>query len=143
MKKLKKILLIDDDEINNFINVHILQKLNIAEKIKVAKNGKEALDFIKDTCGPNDLICPEFIILDYKMPVMDGIEFLENLHKLKFQNWHEVIFLALAAHLKEDTIEELRRLGVQEFTSKPLSEELIMELYGKYWAQKAETKRNN
>ena len=134
MKKLREILLIDDDPINNFINKRLLDKLSIADSVKIARNGNEALEYIKSGCLPDELICPEFIILDNNMPVMDGIEFLETLNKEDFINRDEVIILALVASAKEEEIEKFKELGVQEFTFKPLSEETVMEVYQRYWA---------
>lgn len=129
-------MLIDDDEINNFINSKLLENLGIAETVKVCKNGKEGLEYILKSCQPNELICPEFIILDNQMPVMDGLEFLENLNESHFQNRQEVIILVLVANTRQEEIEHYKVLGVNEFSYKPLSKELIMEIYDKYWKKK-------
>jgi CheY-like chemotaxis protein len=134
MRKLKTILLIDDDPINNFINLRLLEKLAIADFVKVVRNGKEGIDFIKTACKPEERICPEFIILDNHMPVMDGIEFMEQLNKENFINRDEVVILALAATYTEEDMEKLRNLGVQEFTNKPLSKEIVLEICQRYWA---------
>jgi CheY-like chemotaxis protein len=134
MRKLKTILLIDDDPINNFINKRLLEKLAIADYVKVVRNGKEGIDFIKTACEPDKMICPEFIILDNQMPVMDGIEFMEQFNKENYINREEVVILALAASYTEEEMEKLRKLGVQEFTNKPLSKEIVLEICQRYWA---------
>ncbi len=134
MRKLNKILLIDDDKINNYLNEILLQDLNIAEEIKVVLNGQLALDYILDSCKSTQKICPELIILDHYMPVMDGIEFMEALNKEDFINRANVVFILLAIHSTKEDIETFKKLGVQEFTSKPLSKETVLEVYHKYWA---------
>jgi CheY-like chemotaxis protein len=134
MRKLKTILLIDDDPINNYINKRLLEKLAIADSVKVVRNGKEGIDFIKTACKPDEMMCPEFIILDNQMPVMDGMEFMENLNKENFINRDEVVILCLAAASTEVDIEKLKKLGVQEFTNKPLSKEIVLEICQRYWA---------
>ena len=47
MSKLSAILLIDDDETTNFLNEHLLTKLDIADHILVARNGEEALRLLE------------------------------------------------------------------------------------------------
>ncbi len=46
MKKLKQILLADDDKANNFLNVCLLEEMGIAEQITVLLNGKQALEYL-------------------------------------------------------------------------------------------------
>jgi CheY-like chemotaxis protein len=133
MRKIKKILLIDDDKINNFINKGILTKLNIAEEIVALTNGKLALDYIKENCFSNHKVCPHFIILDHLMPVMDGIDFMEELNNLKFKEKEQSKILLLASHATEEDIEVYNELGIDDYTPKPLSEEIVIELWKKYW----------
>lgn len=134
MKKLRKILLVDDDDVNNFINARLIDKLQITESIKITKNGKEALDFVTERCVPKDLICPELIILDSRMPVMDGSEFLKALNSLNLSNRSNIIIVALTANFRNEDMEKYKHLGVNEFSSKPLSEKLLLNLYETYWA---------
>lgn len=133
MRKIKKILLIDDDEINNFINKGILTKLNIAEEIVTLTNGKLALNYIQENCFSNHNVCPHFIILDHLMPVMDGIDFMEELNSLKFKEKEQSKILLLASHATEEDIEVYTELGIDDHTPKPLSEEIVIELWKKYW----------
>lgn len=130
MKKLKKIMLVDDDFINNYINEKLLNKLELAEQVVVLKNGKEGLDFLKEN---SEGVCPELIFLDNQMPVMDGVEFMENLKKINFRNFKEVVVMLLVATVNDSDIEKYKELGVNEFTSKPLSEKVILDTVNKYW----------
>jgi CheY-like chemotaxis protein len=76
MKTLKCILLVDDDEINNIICYSHINRLGIAEKIQTARNGLNALNFLRRYHIQYRSL-PELIILDIEMPVMDGMEFLK------------------------------------------------------------------
>lgn len=134
MRKLKEVLLVDDDEVNNFVSMRLLEKLEISEVVLLAKNGKEALDTIQKKCSP-DFVCPEFIILDHQMPVMDGIEFMEHLNNMNFSNRNKIVILILAAASKQEDLDKFKKLGVTEFTSKPLSEKTVVNVYKKYWAK--------
>ncbi|SDM65296.1 two-component system, response regulator YesN [Catalinimonas alkaloidigena] len=133
MRKLHKILLVDDDEINNYLNTTILKDLDIAETISVALNGKQALEYLLDHCDQPARTCPELVIFDHHMPVMDGLEMIRTLHEKGFMQRANMVFLLLGIRAKQEVIEEFLRLGVQEFTDKPLEEQTVLEAYHKYW----------
>lgn len=140
MKKLNTILLIDDDQINNYLNEVLLKELGIAQAVKVVLNGKQALEYLLDHCEATHKsehkrsFCPELIIFDHHMPVMDGMEFIQALNQIGFVNRQEVVFILLAIHTAQEDIEAFKGLGVQEFTNKPLSKEIVMDAYHKYFA---------
>ena len=133
MKKLKQVLLADDDKANNFLNVCLLEEMGIAEEITVLLNGKEALEYLLAP-EADDKPPPELVILDHLMPVMDGLELMRELYRTGFTERKEVVFLLLAAHSSPKAIEEFKRLGVQEYTTKPLSEEVVLRAWQKYLA---------
>ncbi len=80
-------------------------------------------------------MCPELIIFDHHMPIMDGMEFIKALNDIGFVNREEVVFILLAIDSKKEDIEEFQRLGVQEFTYKPLSEKTVLDAYHKNFAR--------
>jgi len=82
MQKIDNVLFVDDDEITNYLNVRLVQKLKIANKIKVATNGLEAMDLIKKNRNQGEN-CPNLIFLDLNMPLMDGFQFLETFSQLE------------------------------------------------------------
>ncbi|WP_242929122.1 response regulator [Pontibacter vulgaris] len=132
--KLKEVLIIDDDMTANYLNERIVTELQIADHVKILTNGKDGLDYILEKCADNKETCPELIILDHFMPLMDGLELMETLHKSgKLENMRAV-FLLLAIHTNIKDLKRFKMLGVQEFTNKPLSREKLLESYQKYWA---------
>ena len=81
MKRLKKILLIDDDEITCFLEKSLLEDLEVAEEIVCIDGGHEALEYIQECLRSGS--SPSLIFLDINMPGMDGFEFLERLDSLE------------------------------------------------------------
>lgn len=133
MKKLNLILLVDDDPTSNFLNKRLLQDLQMTEEIKVLTNGKMALDYMLENCHSSAKACPQLIILDHHMPLMDGLELMIALHQSGILAKRQIVFLLLAIDTRQEDKEAFRRLGVQEFTSKPLSKKTVLDAYKKYW----------
>ena len=126
-KKLKCVLLVDDDGTTNFINYRIIYKLNIAEKIHTEINGEKALNFLQFYSENNNNNCPELIILDLKMPVLDGFGVLEYLQIKKFANKDKVKIIVLTTSMYADDLQSLKRFNV-EYIAKPLTEKKFLNL---------------
>lgn len=116
-------MLIDDDEITNFINESILRKLNVAREIKVVKNGLEGLKFI--TSWQEHNLCPDLILLDLHMPVMDGFEFMGSFNELEFENKEQVQIAVLTSSENPKDLELARELGIKHYFKKPFKEETL------------------
>jgi CheY-like chemotaxis protein len=125
MTRIQTALLVDDDHINNFINERLIKKLDFCEEIVIKNNGREALAFIEERCRENK--CPDFIILDNKMPIMDGEEFMKAFNKLNISH-DKVLVLLVTANSSPHDIDKYKILGIKEFTQKPLTEKLIIDL---------------
>ena len=123
MSKLSAILLIDDDETTNFLNEHLLTKLDIADHILVARNGEEALRLLAEVCVPASPNCPELILLDLNMPVMSGIGFLEAFQPAPPAPPIHVVILTTTMHPHD--LARLRALPHAGLLQKPLTREKI------------------
>jgi CheY-like chemotaxis protein len=126
MNKIKTILLVDDDSINNFINRKLLEKMEVAEEIKIVNNGEEGIKCLYDHCFETKM-SPELILLDINMPVMDGFEFITTFNELQFQNKSEVTIAVLTTSSNPKDRDKMERLGVKNYLSKPLTEIKIRE----------------
>jgi CheY-like chemotaxis protein len=123
---MKRILLIDDDGINNFINERLFKKVNVASHIEVRRNGREALEYLYQMCAVKEE-CPELIVIDINMPEMNGFEFLDEFAKIEMMNKHNTRVIMLSTSSSQRDIQRLRELHI-ELVRKPLSEEKIREL---------------
>lgn len=133
MHKLRHILLVDDDTINNFINEKLLKKLNSADKITVALNGEEAIKFLDNINSDDENDYPDLILLDINMPVMDGFEFLEKYKNLDFPNKQSVIIVMLTTSTNPNDTEKLNKSGISGYINKPLTEEKITGLISEHF----------
>jgi CheY-like chemotaxis protein len=132
-KKLNCVLLVDDNESDNFLHRKVLEKSGIADHIEVVMNGKEALDFItgkgKGGKGVSPCSPPELIFLDINMPVMDGWEFLEEYQKLDDIKKGGLVIIMLTTSLNPDDRKIAEKIiGVNGFKYKQLTLEMINEI---------------
>jgi CheY-like chemotaxis protein len=115
----KKVLLVDDSEAINVMNSYFFRKCSSDLEIVVARNGKEALAILE---RPDHLLLPDLVILDLKMPVLDGLEVLEYLDsaEFNFQDSLKIILLSTSMN-PEDTRRIEKYPFVINYLVKPLS----------------------
>ena len=128
----KYVMLIDDNEIDIFINSKMLEGCNFSENIYTHTSGSSALEFLRniEKTGKSayDLF-PEVIFLDLNMPLMDGFQFLEEYKQLAISSKIDTKVILLTA--TEDEAELNAAKGVDKISNvfiKPLREETIARL---------------
>jgi CheY-like chemotaxis protein len=127
MQKIKNVLLVDDDPASNFLTQLLLEDMDIVEQISVTTNGKEALDYVKAHCGQNT--CPDLILLDINMPLMNGFEFLDHFQHLPVDHPIQVVMLTSSASPKD--VEKAQSYKISDFVNKPLTEEKLQSIFDK------------
>lgn len=130
MKKLNKILIIDDDEISNFLFVELIQQLSVARTHKFITDAKEGLEYlVKCFSSINEQNSPpDIIFLDFRMPVMDGKEFIEELNNKKLQCFHWFNIIIISSGINQKDKDYFLNLGVKGFLEKPMTEEKILNV---------------
>lgn len=117
------ILLIDDDNITNFLNKKIILNSGLADSIEAFDSGNEAIRYIHEILdGTLSKPVPELILLDIMMPVMDGFDVLDELQKLPAATKENMRVIMLSSSL--DKRDQNRAMGyemVADFLSKPLT----------------------
>jgi CheY-like chemotaxis protein len=126
MDKVKlNILLVDDDNINNYVSENIIKKMNIAGHIEKKLNGKEALEYIKEESPRNgEDKQPDLILIDINMPIMDGLEFLEAFNNISKKN-KIVVYLMHTAPLTPMQKQRIDRIYLSGNIEKPLTKEKL------------------
>jgi CheY-like chemotaxis protein len=127
MSIFKKVLLIDDDYINNFMNELLLQDMKVAEEVVTLTNGQDALKYVMNTATDANT-CPELILLDINMPVMNGFEFLEELTRLETCAMENMSVVMLSSSYNKKDVDEARKYNVAAYFNKPLTEDKIQDL---------------
>jgi CheY-like chemotaxis protein len=123
---MKNVLLVDDDDIFNFINKKTIQKLGLASEIHTVVNGQDAINLINEYFQKS-LMIPDIILLDINMPIMDGFGFIEAFNKLSLPGIEKVKIIIVSSSDNPDDIDRAKKLGVSQFLTKPISHLQLME----------------
>lgn len=135
MKTMPYILLIEDNEQDEILTIKALEKNKVLNDIKVARDGAEALDmlFCPETPVYMEEI-PQLILLDLKLPKIDGLEVLKNIRSNPRTKLIPVVILTTS---KEDSdLLSGYELGANSYVRKPVNfhefSEAVKSL-GTYW----------
>lgn len=132
-----EILLVEDNPNDVKLALHAFQKHNLANAIQVARDGVEALDFLFGTgsfAGRDISLRPKVVLLDLKLPLIDGIEVLQRLRSDPRTQTLPVV--VLTSSREEPDIEKCYRLGVNSYIVKPVDFDQFLEVskqLGFYW----------
>ncbi|WP_264564247.1 response regulator [Flavobacterium sp. N3904] len=117
----KTIWVIDDDPIYQIIVDKIIKKSELFSAVSSFKNGKEAIDAIKNVLENKETL-PGIILLDINMPIMDGWEFMEELVLLKSQiNGSIQIYIVSSSIALEDKSKAKNYPEIIAYLSKPIN----------------------
>lgn len=130
--KHNSVMLIDDNDIDNFINEKVIKGFGFAENVYVHSGSKSALEFLKNLeqlkNSPVELI-PSFIFLDINMPIMDGFYFLEEFEKFSSKFKTAIKIVMLTTSLNQLDVERVKSFkSVVGFLNKPLVEKNLVNL---------------
>ncbi len=130
MTDLRAILLIEDNPDDERLTIRALRQGNIANPILVARNGEEALTML---FSANPL--PSVVLLDLKLPKIDGLEVLRRIRA--HEPTHLLPVVVLTSSSEERDIVESYSLGANSYVRKPVGFEQFTEAVrqlGLYWA---------
>ena len=121
MKKFKKILLVDDDQLSSWTSKFILEELDLAEEVVQAPNGQQAIDLLTQA-DAEGRPAPDMILLDLEMPVMDGLEFIEHLPKKDYYRQLLNRIVMITSSLNPYHERTAKAMGVKWYLHRPLCE---------------------
>ncbi len=126
------ILLVEDNSDDEILALRALKKNNIFNEIKIARDGAEALDYLDEIAAGGDL--PEVILLDLKLPKINGLEVLKAIRRNPRTQLLPVVILT-SSDEEKDRIHGYQ-LGANSYIRKPVDFNqfvaTVQEL-GSYW----------
>jgi CheY-like chemotaxis protein len=128
MKKVKRILVIDDENVSTFLSQWILEQMAIAQEVVHLPNGREALNMLTLESSLGQPL-PDLILLDLEMPVMDGLEFLRELPGVDHLNRLLPRIVVTTGSVNPVHRKAVESLGVRWYISRPLSEEKLRPVF--------------
>lgn len=132
-----EILLVEDNKDDEALTLHALKKYNVTNQIHVVRDGAEALEFIfcTDRYAQRRISDrPKVILLDIKLPLVDGLEVLKRIKEDPRTRTIPVVMLTSSR--EERDLLESYRLGVNSYITKPVDFDQFTEAaraLGMYW----------
>src|ERR1700733_10973439 len=130
MSESKLILLVEDDPDHELLTIRALKKSNIANDVRVARDGEEAINLL---FGENP-VHPQVILLDLKLPKVDGLEVLRRIRESDTTRMLPVVILTSSD--EERDVVRSYQLGVNSYIRKPVNFNDFAEAtrqLGMYW----------
>lgn len=141
--KNKVILLAEDNPDDVQLTLRALKKSKIMNEVVIAQDGVEALDYLFGTgkhMGRDTKVLPQVVLLDLKMPRMDGLEVLQRIRSDERTKLLPVVVLTTSSEDKDRV--ESYKLGANSYVRKPVDfnqfAEAVNQL-GLYWLVLNET----
>lgn len=131
MNKLKKIFIIDDDQISSFLTKRIVDSCSMVEESQTFNQSEKALLCIKKAMSEQTDL-PDLILLDINMPILDGWDFINELQKTP--NYKPIPIVVLSSSIyKEDQDKSQTYPEIQGYLIKPLTlvkfDKIIQQLF--------------
>jgi len=125
------ILMVEDNSMDEELTLRELNKYHLTNRIQVVRDGQEALEYIFCTDINHQ---PNVILLDIKLPLIDGLEVLRRIKQDQRTRTIPVVMLT-SSHEERDLVESYR-LGVNSYIVKPVDFNQFKEsarAMGMYW----------
>src|SRR5579875_197697 len=134
MTATRMILLVEDDPDHELLTIRALNKSNIANDVRVARDGEEAIAMLFGD-GPEALASlPQVVLLDLKLPKVEGLEVLRRIRESERTRMLPVVVLTSSD--EESDIVRSYKLGVNSYIRKPVNFSDFAEAtskLGMYW----------
>ena len=133
----KTLLLVEDNPDDEALTLRALRRHNLANEIIVARDGQEALDYLfgeGEYSGRDSRELPQVILLDLKLPKLDGLQVLEQMRANPLTSRVPVVVLT-SSNAEQDMLRSYD-LGANSYVRKPVDFEQFLEAarqLGLYW----------
>lgn len=125
MIKLSSVLLVDDDPLTNDLNERLLRQLGVADQYLAAADGLDALASLRRLAADAHPSSPVLVLLDVKMPRMDGMAFVDAYQQLPESQQQAVVIVMHTASMSSVDLGRIESLPIAGLVSKPLTKEKL------------------
>jgi CheY-like chemotaxis protein len=115
-----RVLVVEDDVVSRLLLNEILKEMEV--KITFARNGQEAVDQVKEDSDTID-----FILMDLKMPILNGFEATTAIRKLGFTK----PIIAQTAYASKEDHEKVSTGGFDAYIAKPVKKDILLDILRK------------
>jgi CheY-like chemotaxis protein len=132
--RVRPILLVEDNPMDLDLTCQALEEASVANPIMTCRDGEEALRYMEEHQSPNDSQLPILVLLDLRLPKVDGIEVLR--HARSHVVWKQVPVVMLTTSREDKDIEAAYVLGVNSYIVKPVDSSAfadVMKTIKVYW----------
>lgn len=130
--KHENVLLLDDSELDNFINKKIIESAHFSKNIYINSSGKSALEFLQNVMEMkdfSDIVFPEIIFIDLNMPIINGFQFIELLKNASLNKDKACKLVVLTSSMHPDDKKRITDISKEIiFLNKPLTEDMLNSL---------------
>ncbi|MBT3242615.1 MAG: response regulator [Bacteroidetes bacterium] len=126
------ILLVEDNPVDIDLSLRAFKKQNITNPVDIARDGEEALEYIKKWDAGRQI--PIVILLDLKLPKLDGLQVLEAYKKHPIYNTIPVVVLTTSSDNRD--VERAYKIGANSYIIKPVNFTKFVEVASQielYW----------
>lgn len=128
------ILLVEDNPRDEALTLRALKKNKIVNRVEVARDGTQALEYLFGSSGGEERTLPQVVLLDLKLPKVDGLEVLKRIRSEERTKRLPVVVFTSSSE-DEDMIKSYD-LGANSYVRKPVEFEQFLEAtrqLGLYW----------
>lgn len=130
----RPILVVEDNPMDLDFLLQAFEEHGVLNPVHVCRDGEEALDFIAAHATPDDADLPLLVLLDLRLPKVDGIDVLRQARQ--HQVWRQVPFVVVTTSRENADISKAYELGVNSYVVKPVDFTAFAEVVKRikfYW----------
>ncbi|MBI3649694.1 MAG: response regulator [Acidobacteria bacterium] len=140
----RPILVIEDNPMDIDFMLQAFEEHSISNPVHICRDGEEAMEFIEAHQTPDDANLPLLVLLDLRLPKVDGVEVLH--HARQYAVWRQIPFVAITTSDENSDISRAYEFGVNSYIVKPVDFAAFSEVVKQikvYWLLTNETPFSN
>ena len=137
MNTVPRLMIIDDDELSNYISTKIIEYTQLAGKVDCFISAEKAISYLRENSLSQEGIYPDIILMDISMYLMSGWQFLEKFNKLRVEYTHRIsVFILTTSIMEKDEVMAQNYSCIRGFYHKPLTIPVIDDIREKVFRAK-------